>query len=228
MVTPVVRSWPVPIVLVLLGALPLLAGVLRLIQLAGGPAVIAADARLDPAPLVVVHVIGATMFVLLGAVQFVPGLRRGAWHRRAGRWVAAAGLVVAASALTMTLVYPARPGTGELLFVLRLVFGSALAAFLVLGVSAARRKDLAAHRAWMIRAYAVALAAGTQPLTETLGPVLFGHTVLVHDLSSGAGWLLNLAVGECIIRFGAVRTLSPGGSAERAGRAGGGRRSPRA
>ena len=36
-----------------------------------------------------------------------------------------------------------------------------MAAALVLGFAAIRRRDLPAHRAWMIRAYAVGLAAGT-------------------------------------------------------------------
>jgi uncharacterized membrane protein len=199
------RVWPF---LILVGAVPMLAGVLRLVQLAGGPAVIAADARLDPAPLVVLHIVGAAVFVVLGALQMVPG-PRGRRHRVLGRMVVLAGVVVACSALAMTLLYPAKAGTGDLLFLLRLVFGSAMAAFLVLGVAAARRRDIGAHRAWMIRAYAVALAAGTQVLTETAGPALFGPGVLVHDLSSGAGWVLNLLVAEWIIRGPRRRRRSP-------------------
>ena len=70
--------------------------------------------------------------------------------------------MVAGSALWMTLFYAPQPGTGDLLYVLRLVFGSAMAACLVLGFTAIRRRDIAAHRAWMIRAYAIGLAAGTQ------------------------------------------------------------------
>ena len=66
----------------------------------------------------------------------------------------------------MTLLYAAKPGTGDLLYVLRLVFGSAMVACLVLGFTAIRRRDIPAHRAWMIRAYAIALAAGTQVFTE--------------------------------------------------------------
>ena len=42
-----------------------------------------------------------------------------------------AGLLVAISALWMTLFYEAQPGTGDLLYMLRLSFGSALAACLV-------------------------------------------------------------------------------------------------
>ena len=82
------RSWPVPVALVALSAIPLTAGTLRLIQLAGGPAVIPADHRFAGLPLpLVVHIVGATTFALLGSLQFVPRFRRRqrAWHRRAGR-----------------------------------------------------------------------------------------------------------------------------------------------
>ncbi|MGD9991552.1 DUF2306 domain-containing protein [Pseudonocardia sp.] len=194
-------AWPIPVALVALGAIPLVVGGLRLLQLAGGPAVVPADPRFDAGPWpVVAHVVGAAVFVVVGAAQFVPRLRRSGPHRRAGRVVVAAGLVVAGSALWLTLFTPAKPGTGDLLFLLRLVFASAQAACLVLGVTAVRRRDLAAHRAWMIRAYAIALAAGTQLLTIGLGTAVFGTGVLVTDLSNGAGWLVNLAVAEWIVR----------------------------
>lgn len=44
--------------------------------------------------------------------------------------------------------------------------GSAKGASTALGFRAIRRGDIVAHRAWMIRAYALAVAAGTQPLTR--------------------------------------------------------------
>ncbi|GEL22343.1 membrane protein [Pseudonocardia sulfidoxydans NBRC 16205] len=194
-------AWPVPVALVALGAIPLVAGGLRLLQLAGGPALVPADPRFDAGPLpVVLHVVGAAVFVVLGAAQFVPRLRRNGWHRRAGRVAVAAGLVVAGSALWLTLFTPPKPGTGDLLFALRLVFASAQAACLLLGVAAVRRRDLSAHRAWMVRAYAIALAAGTQVLTIGLGTAVFGAGVLVTDLSNGAGWVVNLAVAEWVVR----------------------------
>ena len=43
-----------------------------------------------------------------------------------------------------------------------LAVGSTMAAAIVLGFTAIRRRDIAAHRAWMIRAYALGLGAGTQ------------------------------------------------------------------
>ncbi|GAA3606524.1 DUF2306 domain-containing protein [Microlunatus ginsengisoli] len=196
------RSWPVPVVLVALAVVPLTAGSLRLLQLAGGPALMPADDRFTGVPVValVVHIAGAAVFALLGALQF-PRLRTGrGWHRRAGRIVAGAGLAVAGSALMLTLLAEPQPGTGDLLYVLRLVFGSAMAGCVVLGLSAIRRRDVAAHRAWMIRGYAIGLAAGTQVFTEGISDAVFGTGELRSDLAKGAGWVINLLIAEWVLR----------------------------
>jgi uncharacterized membrane protein len=126
--------------------------------------------------------------------------RRRGWHRAAGRVLVVAGLGVAVSALWLTLFYPRKEGTGDLLYLLRLVLASAMVTCLVRGVTAIRGKDVAAHRAWMIRAYAIGLAAGTQVFTEGLGGAVFGTNVLALDVSRGLAWVINLAVAECIIR----------------------------
>lgn len=196
------RGWPVPVALVALSVIPVTAGLLRLVQLVGGPALIPADARFPVPPVALVtHIIGAAAYALVGAFQFVPRLRRRhpAWHRRTGRVLTVAGLVVAASALWMTVYYAPKPGTGDLLFLFRLLFGSAMAVCLVLGFAAIRRRDIAAHRAWMVRAYALGLAAGTQVVTETIAAGI-GSGPVFGDLAKGAGWVINLAVAEWVIR----------------------------
>jgi uncharacterized membrane protein len=202
------RTWPVPVTLVALSAVPVMAGMMRLIQLAGGPAVIPANNRFGSFPLpLLVHIVGATLFALVGVLQFVPRIRRQhrTWHRRAGRVLVVAGLLVASSALWMTLFHEAQPGTGDLLYALRLVFGSAMAACLVLGFAAVRRHDIAAHRAWMIRAYAIGLAAGTQAFTEPIGGAILGTGVLAADLAKGSAWVINLAIAEWVVRRPARR-----------------------
>ena len=196
-------GWPIALGLVLLSAVPLTAGVLRLVQLGGGPQVFSADERFTGIPLaLLLHIVFSAVFALVGTFQLLPRFRRRhlAWHRRAGRVVAGAGLVVAVSALWMTLLYPPQPGTGRLLLVFRLVVGAATAASLVLGFTAIRRRDVASHRAWMMRAYALGLGAGTQVLTQGVTEALFGTDVLVGDLAKGAGWAINLALAEWLIR----------------------------
>jgi len=117
---------------------------------------------------------------------------------------------VAVSALWMTLFYPRQPGTGMVAYLFRLTFGSGMAASIILGVTAIRRRDIVHHRAWMTRAYALALGAGTQVFTKGIGPAIFGTSQLVLDLSLGAGWVINLAVAEYIIRRPAHRrTIQP-------------------
>lgn len=104
----------------------------------------------------------------------------------------------------MTLFYPGAPG-GALLWAVRLVVATAMAASIVLGFAAIRRRDSAAHRAWMTRAYALALGAGTQVFTQGTGEALFGTSDLSTALSITAGWVINAAVAEWIIRRPAVR-----------------------
>jgi uncharacterized membrane protein len=201
-------AWPVPAALVALSAIPLTAGTLRLVQLAGGPAVMPADDRFGTFPVaLVVHILGAAVYAVLGVLQLVPRFRRHhlTWHRRSGRVLAVAGLAVAGSALWMTLVYAPQPGTGDLLYGFRLVFASAMAGCLVLGVSSIRHRDVQSHRAWMIRAYAIGLGAGTQVFTEGFGGALFGTGEVRGDLAKGAAWVINLAVAEWAIRRPARR-----------------------
>jgi len=196
------RDWPVPVALVALSAIPLTAGSLRLVQLAGGPEIMPADDRFTGFPAALVtHIVGAAVLALVGAFQLLPGFRRHhrTWHRRAGRLVAIAGMAVAGSALWLTLFYEPHPGTGDVLYVLRLVAGSAMAASLVLGFTAIRRRDIPAHRAWMIRAYAIGLAAGTQVFTEGVAGAVVGTGEVRTDLAKGAGWVINLAVAQWVI-----------------------------
>jgi len=192
----------VPYPLVALIVIPAIAGSLRLVELAGGPHLLPANPRITASPVpVIVHIVSAVLYATLGAFQFSTGLRRRwpAWHRLAGRVLVVLGLAVAFSALWMTAFYPRVPG-GELGHVFRLAFGTGMAASIILGFNAIRRRDVARHRAWMARAYALALGAGTQVLTQGVGNAVFGTSELNTALMLGAGWGINLAVVEYIIR----------------------------
>jgi uncharacterized membrane protein len=200
-------SWRVPLALLVLSLIPVISGSLRLIEAAGGPQLMPVNPRIDasPAPLVV-HVLAAAIYAVLGAFQFPARLRRRhpAWHRRSGRILVGAGLAVAGSGLWMTLFYSGAPG-GVLLWTIRLVVGSTMAAAIVLGFTAIRRRDIAAHRAWMIRAYALGLGAGTQAFTEGIGEALFGTGDLSKAISMGSAWVINALVAEWIIQRPSVR-----------------------
>jgi uncharacterized membrane protein len=198
----------VPFALVALVVVPAIAGSLRLVELAGGPQLIPANPRLTSSPVpLVVHIISALSYAVLGAFQFSAALRRRrpGWHRAAGRVLVVLGLAVAFSALCLTLFYPRQPGTGALALLFRLAFGSGMAASIILGFTAIRRRDIARHRAWMTRAYALALGAGTQVFTQGIGHAVFGTSELTTDLCLGAGWAINLAIAEYAIRRPARR-----------------------
>jgi uncharacterized membrane protein len=193
----------VPFALVAVVVIPVFFGSLRLVELAGGPHLMPANLSISASPLpVVVHIVCAIAYTVLGAFQFSAGLRRRqpGWHRAAGRVLVVLGLAVALSALWMTLFYPRQPGTGMLSYLFRLAFGSGMAASILLAFAAIRRRDITQHRAWMIRAYALALGAGTQVFMLTVAEEVFSGSVFVYDLGMGASWLLNLAVAEYVIR----------------------------
>jgi uncharacterized membrane protein len=205
-------TWRVPLALVALALVPVVAGSLRLTDLSSGSTFMPEDAHHPALPVaLVVHIVSAIVYSLLGAFQFSAGLRRRrpAWHRAAGGVLVPTGLAAAGSALWMTLVYPTEAGTGPLLFWSRLVFGLAMGVCLVVGVVAVLGRDIRAHRAWMIRAYAIGLGAGTQAVTIGLAQAALGTGATTTDAATAAGWVINLAVAEAIIRTHQLRTPRP-------------------
>ena len=197
-------DWRIPAGLIALSIAPVAGGAFRLVQLGSGAEITPDNARFFAAPLpVVLHIISATIYCVLGAFQFAPGFRRRkpGWHRPAGRILVPCGLVAALSGLWLTHFYPPVDGDGPILYAIRLLVGSAMVLFISLGFAAVRRRDIPRHRAWMMRGYALGLGAGTQALTHLpwfLFPSIQGE--LTRALFMGAGWAINLAVAEWIIR----------------------------
>ncbi|MBX3271044.1 MAG: DUF2306 domain-containing protein [Sandaracinaceae bacterium] len=196
-----------------LAAVPLLAGATRVAGLATGDAALAEHARFaaDPVPAFI-HILSASAYLVLGALQFLPGLRRRRprWHRVAGRALAPLGIAAALSGIWMTLAYPPGEHDGPALDALRIGAGAAMVAWLVLGVAAARRRDLTAHGAWMTRAFALGLAPGTQALTHV--PYFFVDAL--HDetgrvLAMAAGWAIHIVAAEWLIARRGERARAP-------------------
>lgn len=182
--------------LLLLSALPVLGGVLRLSE---GSSDAASTSLASPLPMIA-HIVAMSVYVLLGAFQFSPALRvRRGWHRTAGRVLIPAGFIAALSAVWLAVFFGG-PADEFSLAMVRLVFGVAMTVFLVLGAIAIKHRDFAAHGAWMTRAYAIAVSGGTQALvyalwTLTVGEVdASGETLLV-----AAGFVINSVVAELVI-----------------------------
>jgi uncharacterized membrane protein len=204
-------TWRVPIALVTLGTIPVIAGSLRLVQLSGGAGPMPSGARYDASPLpLVLHIVCATVFAIVGAFQFSPRFRRRrpGWHRRAGRVLVVAGVGVALSALWLNHFFPRADATRAVLYPLRMAFGAAMVVTLVLGFVTARRRNFARHRAWMIRSYAIGIVAGTQVFTLGIGGAILGTGDLTTALLMAAAWGINLAVAERAIREHPNRRMS--------------------
>jgi uncharacterized membrane protein len=202
-------DWWIPAGLLALGFIPVIAGTFRLFQLGGGMPLTPDNARFLAAPLpVALHIVFSVIYSVLGAFQFSPSIlrRHPKWHRTVGKGLVFSGMVVALSGIWMTLIYPiAKPEglaqfDGLSLYVIRLLVGAAMAAFIVLGYAAIRKRAIPQHRAWMLRSYALGLGAGTQVFTHIpmfVFPGIQGE--LARTLCMAAGWGINLALAEWVI-----------------------------
>jgi hypothetical protein len=208
--------------LVVLSLVPVIAGVVRLAGLAlGGPAS-PADQRFVDQPLpVALHIVCASLYCIAGAFQFDAGLRsrRPGWHRGAGWLAAPCGVGAAGSGVWMALNYAipeALQGNG--LMIVRAVVGAAMGACLVLAILAVLRRRIPSHRAWSVRAYALAQGAGTQVLLFiAVAPFTGELTGAPRDLVMSLAWVLNLAVAETLLaRSGSGRAADRGATATQA------------
>lgn len=197
------KDFLVPALLLLLSAIPMVGGAVRLASLSAPPT--PESARFVAAPLpVVLHIAGAALYSLLGAFQFSQGfrVRWPGWHRSAGKVLAVCGLVVGLTGMWMAQFYAIPIGLqGPITHVVRLIVGAVMVTAIVLAWSAILRRDVPRHEAWMIRAYALAQGAGTQALV--LGPwtaITGESTGLTRDLLLTLSWAINLGVAELIIR----------------------------
>lgn len=204
-------DWRVPCALIALTIVPVLAGSARLAQLASGETAIGDSARFSASPTpIILHIIAASIFGVLGALQFVPQFRsRGTrWHRTAGRLVLPSGFVVALTGLWMTQFYQPIATDSTLLYATRLAVGGAMLVALSMAIFALRRRAFHAHGDWMIRAYALGMGAGTQVLTHLPWFLLIGPPgPTSRALLMGAGWAINIAVAEWTIQRGSRRLL---------------------
>lgn len=201
----------VPVGLLVLSLVPGIAGTSRLVQLAHGTEITPENARFFATPTpVVLHIVSAVAYSMVGAFQFSSGfrLRYPRWHRAAGRLLLPCGFIAALSALWITQYFPLGKFQGPLvadfdghyLYAIRLTVGAAMILFLSLGVAAILQRDFRRHGAWMIRAYALGLGAGTQVFTHIpwfVFPSIHGE--LARTVCMAAGWAINAAVAEWVI-----------------------------
>jgi hypothetical protein len=168
-------------------------------------------------PLFALHAATGSLALACGAVQLrllrrtpsgrMP--RRLRAHRLLGRIYVCAALITGLAGLLVA----ARFDVG---MTAKAAFAVEAVAWLVvttLGFGAARRRDLPAHRAWMVRSYALALFFVTftvvQPAVAAFG--LSRTTVYAGAVLVTVG--LNLAVAEAVLRASGAGVLAGGRAA---------------
>lgn len=150
-----------------------------------------------------VHIVPGTVF-LLGALFQLSArfrVRHLEGHRRLGRVLLAAGLLSGVLAVVVGVWFPyggpAEAGAA-------VVFGVWFVVTLALGRRAVRRRDVLAHRRWMVRAFAVAL--GT--IRVWVGVFQLVGLLAIQD-DRGASWfgvsfwiafVLHVAAAEVYVR----------------------------
>ncbi len=207
------REWAFLALVFLYSFIPAVFGLLRIPELLGGPVIIPPNPRAAIAPVpIALHILGSSVFCLAGALQFQPSLRRHrpALHRTLGRVVAAAGCVSALTGLWMTVSY-AFPDAlqGPLLYVARVTLSLAMVVLIVWAIVAVRTRNVPAHRAAMLRAYAIGQGASTQTALLLVAMALFDTEPLglSRDILMVGAWAINLAIAELLIhRAFATRT----------------------
>lgn len=190
--------------LLVLSVVPLVAGIVRLVGLAKGTDIHADDARFLAVPVsAILHIVGASLFSVLGALQFSTWLRlqHPHWHRASGRLVVASGTFVAVTGMWLTTTSRIPVDLqGDLLYGVRLAVGASMLFAIAMAVIAVVRRDFSSHRNWMIRAYALGQGAGTQVVILLPWMLLSGpHSAHQRDVLMSLAWLLNMCIAEWVI-----------------------------
>lgn len=114
--------------------------------------------------LTFLHILPAALFLILMPLQFVTRIRTRwiRWHRWSGRLLLVLGWIVGGSALAMSYTM-AIGGANET--AATTLYAILFLLFLTMGFVNIRRRRVAQHREWMIRAFGVALGiATTRPI----------------------------------------------------------------
>lgn len=150
------------------------------------------------------HALGGVLFALLGPLQFAGVLKRrfGRLHKITGRIFVASGLLLGLSSLRLLAEFP--DASTWVLISARLAAGLGMSLALIWAIVAIRRGQVARHRAWMIRAYAVGMGSATisfimLPIFLITGEAVKGYAA---DFLFVASWIINIAIAEWVIRKG--------------------------
>ena len=170
------------------------------------PAAALDSAFADRRTLTLVHILPGMLFMILGPLQFVHGLRAKypQVHRWSGRIFLSASAVVGITGLTLAFGKTIG-GVDEKAAVT--LFGSFFLIALAKGLWHTLRREFAQHREWMIRGYAIGLAvAAVRPIMAAFFAVavLRGHRPQPQQFFGTAFWIgftLQMVAAEIWINY---------------------------
>ena len=156
--------------------------------------------------LTLLHILPGMLFMVLGPLQFVRGLRakHPAIHRWSGRVFLAASAVIGVTGLTMVL-RDSIGGLDEKTAII--IFGSFFLIAMGKALWHALHREFARHREWMIRGFAIGLAVATiRPIMGGFfaAAVMRGHTPEPKEFFGAAFWIgftLQAIASEIWIRY---------------------------
>ena len=169
---------------------------------------------IDYPTIVALHIGLGAVFLAFAPWQFVRRIRlrwRG-YHRWSGRVLVAIGLVVGASGVFMGLVIPM---SGNWERVNMGVFGSLFFVELSLGLYHIRAGHTAAHREWMIRAFAIGLAIATMRVIF-IPALLLAHNPTEQQVAmlSNSAFLAAFSLHAVLAELW-IRATRPNGASSR-------------
>ena len=159
--------------------------------------------------LTLIHILPGALFLVLAPLQFVPGIR--AKHLRLHRWMGRvlliSGLIIGTSALVMSYTMNIG-GTNET--AATTLYGILFLICLIQAYRYIRRKEVARHREWMIRAYGIGLGVAT---TRPIVGMFFAFRRLApHEFFGIAFWLgftITAIAAEGWVEYTRGRRLFP-------------------
>ncbi|HEY2352443.1 MAG TPA: DUF2306 domain-containing protein [Candidatus Acidoferrum sp.] len=140
--------------------------------------------------LTLVHILPGMLFMILGPLQFSSTIRARhlRWHRWSGRVFIVCGLVIGITALIMSFGMPAIGGVNQA--AATALFGTFFLFALCKAFWHIRHREVALHREWMIRAFAVGLAVATiRPMIGIFFATSRLSGLTPHEFFGTAFWL---------------------------------------
>jgi uncharacterized membrane protein len=154
--------------------------------------------------LTLVHIVPGLLFMILGPLQFSSAIRARhlRWHRWNGRVFVICGMVIGISALVMSFAMPAIGGFNQA--AATTLFGTFFLVALCKAFWHIRQREVALHREWMIRAFAIGLAVATiRPIVGLLFATSRFSGLTPYEFFGTAFWIgfvLHLIAAEAWIR----------------------------